>query len=126
MNIITTLTPHLLHLVICLTILLTTLVLLRKNNTVKKLEQNQEESLNAIIFLLCNEDKHCEEHKEIQGKSLRNTMRDRVVNENGLKWNSKHSKSGCAKALEQLKKKKSKDQTFVIEFFKGLLLKAVK
>lgn len=126
MTLITALTPTLLHLVLCLTILLATLIVLRKKDTVGKLEKSKEELLNNILFLLENEEKHCEEHKFQQGKSLRTTMRNRVETESNLSWNSKYSKSACLSELNKIKNNKSKDQTFVVELFKGLLLKAVK
>lgn len=126
MALITELTPLLLKVALVLVILLVSLIVLRKKQSDNKMEEKYEASLKAVLFLLHNEEKHCEEHNLQHGQTFKNTMRKRVTIEDGLTWNSKFSKSGCLSELNKLKSNKKKDQTFLIEFFKGLLLKAVK
>lgn len=125
MNTLTTLTPMMLQLALGLSILLVALVTLRKKSTVEKLKKDKEEALQVILFLLANEEKHCEEHQFQQGKSLKNTMRHRVTMETDFTWNPKFSKSSCLKDLEKMKANNN-DVAFLTEFFKGLLLKSVK
>ena len=126
MTVINLLTPYLLQLAISLCILLCFLITSRKQKQKKDLEKKYSEALNAIVFLLHTEEKHCRNNEENFDKTLRNTMRKQTNIENNIIWNSKFSMGNCMKEINKIKDNKLKNKNVAIEALQMLFLKAVK
>ena len=103
MSAITELTPYLLRTAFSLVVLLSFLIMLRKDKQNKNLKKKYKESLEANMFLLSVEDKHCRNNSENFNRSLRNTMRKQVSFEDNIVWNSRFSKVKCLCELEKMR-----------------------
>lgn len=68
-----------------------------------KLKEDYSRALLDILFLLNIEDLHCRDHKEVQRKSMRQTIRNSVVQEKNLDWSGKNTPSLIKRKLEKLK-----------------------
>lgn len=66
----------------------------------KQLKQDLKLALNDIKFLLSVEQLHCREHREREGESKRQMIRNSVKTERGLEWSGKFTLSQIIKKLK--------------------------
>jgi hypothetical protein len=102
------------------------IVSIRRFIRAKSLILQNESLLNTVNYLLAVEEKHCRNNREMYGRSLKVLIRNQVVQEDGLNWNTSHSKSGIAKELKSIGAQKAQLITPFNKLFNAFTLGLLK
>jgi hypothetical protein len=116
----------LLQLALCLFMCLVFIVSIRRFIRAKSLILQNESLLNTVNYLLAVEEKHCRNNREMHGRSLKVLIRNQVVLEDGLYWNTSHSKSSIAKELKSISVQKAQFITPFNKLFNAFTLGLLK